>query len=129
MISTSPVAMPSLLFTDKWKNISIVRRRSILSLSLDIFCVLKVIIYIQSMSLNLYFRWVFFVWSLSPSIINYACPHFQTTRAMALMFTFQLEFKLSMLPSMHVIFMAYVNCCFIIIWQNFCPVSFSSRIS
>ena len=60
---------------------------------------------------DLYFR-NFFVCSLSPSIINCACPNFQTTYAMELMFTLQHEFELSTLPSIPSMFVAYVNSCF-----------------
>ena len=37
------------------------------------------------------------VYSLSPNIINYACPNFRTTCAMALVFTLQHEFEISTL--------------------------------
>ena len=63
---------------------------------LKVFFALKV--NIQYMSIKQAFS-LFFVCSLSPSIINYACPNFQTTCAMALMFTLQHELKLSKLPS------------------------------
>ena len=42
---------------------------------------------------------VVFVCSLSPSIINYACPNFRTTCAIALMLALQHEFELRTLPS------------------------------
>ena len=42
---------------------------------------------------NVYFC-CFFVSSLSPSIINYACPSFRTTSAMVLMSTLQHKFEL-----------------------------------
>ena len=44
---------------------------------------------------------VVFVCSLSPNIINYACPNFQTTCAMALTLTLQHDFELRTLPSIH----------------------------
>ena len=60
----------------------------------------KVNIYLQNMSLNVYFLWGFFcVCSLSASIIKYACLNFRTSCAMALMLTFQHEFELPTLPS------------------------------
>jgi hypothetical protein len=52
---------------------------------------------IQYMSIKQAFS-LFFVCSLSSSIIIYACPNFQTTCAMAFMFTLQ-QFELSTLPS------------------------------
>jgi len=71
--------------------------------------VLKVNIYLKNISIKYLlvifdqkkhvFSLVFFVCSLSASIINYACPNFQTICAMALMFTLQHEFELSILPS------------------------------
>ena len=62
---------------------------------LKVFFALKV--NIQYMSIKQAFS-LFFVCSLSPSIISYACPNFQTTCAMALMFTLQ-QFELLTLPS------------------------------
>jgi hypothetical protein len=58
---------------------------------------LKVNIYLQNMSIKHVFS-LFFVFNLSPSIINYACPILRTTRTMSLMLTLQHEFELSMLP-------------------------------
>jgi len=99
------------------------------------FFALKVNIYLLNMSIQCAFS-LFFVCSLSPSIINYACPSFRTTfvhaQCTALIFTLQHEFEFSMLPSIpsNVMLVAYVNSCFIIIRQNFIPVSsFSSGIS
>ena len=42
---------------------------------------------------------VVFVCSMSPIIINYACPNFRTKCAMSLMSTLQYEFELLMLSS------------------------------
>ena len=70
---------------------------------------------------------VVFVCSLSPMIINYACPSFQTTCALALMFTLQHKFELSTLPSIPSIGHVgglYAKSCFIIIRQDFFPVLF-----
>ena len=61
---------------------------------------LKVNIYLQNMSLNVYFSLGFFcVCSLSASIIKYACLNFRTSCAMAPMLTFQHEFEFPTLPS------------------------------
>ena len=93
------------------------------------FFVLKVNIYLQNMRKT--FCFVVFVCSVSPSIINNACPNFRTTCAMALMFTLQHEFELATLPSIpaKVMLVTYVTSYFIIIRQNFYPVSVSIRIN
>ena len=79
---------------------------------------------------NVYFR-CFFVCSLSPSIINYACPNLHTTCTMALIFCFSTSLNSQRFLPFHlkVMLVAYVNSCFIIICQNFFPLLFSSRIS
>ena len=105
----------------------------ILMIYLKLFFALKVTIYLQSMSIQcrlvrLDYKGVIsliFVYRLSPSIINYGWPKFRTTCAIV----FQQEFELLLQFHPTVILMANVNSCFIIIRQNFFPVSFSSRIS
>jgi hypothetical protein len=75
------------------------------------FFALKVNIYLQNMSIkgrlarfdkkNRVFS-LFFVYSLSPSIINYACPNFRSTCAMALQYVFELSTLPSIPPNGHV---------------------------
>ena len=64
------------------------------------------------------------------SFINYACPNFRTTYAMALMFTLQHELEPLTLPSIPPNGHVGGRCqfCFIIICQNFFPVLFSSNL-
>ena len=67
---------------------------------------------------------IFFVCSLSPRINIYACPNFRTICTMALMNSQRFRQYHST-----VMLVNYGNSSFIIIRQNFFPVSFSSRIS
>ena len=94
----------------------------------------KINIYLQNMSIKRrlvrfdqekrVFSLSFFMYSLSPIIINYACPNCRTKCAMSLV-----NSQRFLLFHPTVMLIAYVNCCFIIIRQNVFPVSFSSRIS
>ena len=68
-----------------------------------------------------------FVCSLSQSIIDYACPNFQATSEWHLIMSLSCQWFLQFHPK--VLLVAYVNSCFIIIRQNFFPVSVSLRIS
>ena len=70
---------------------------------------------------NVYFRC--FVSSLSPSIINYACPNFRMTCAMTLMFTFMNSQRL---PQFHPTVMALV---ILVTYVNSLLFLFSSKIS
>ena len=125
------------LIFEKLLNLKV---KGIMSLILVIFFkvfVLKVNIYLQNMSItrrlarfdktNVYFRG-FCVCSLSPKIINFTCPNFRTTSAMALMLTLQ---QLSTLPSIpsnsHVGSLCYFLS--IIMRQNLFHVYFFSRFS
>ena len=74
----------------------------------------------------MYFHF-FFVCSLSLGIINYACPNFRTTWAMALMLALlSISLNSQRFLQFHptVMLVAYVNSCFNIICQNVFPVSF-----
>ena len=79
--------------------------KDIMSLSLVIF--LKFFFFrVESLSLpskheykTCIFVWIFWVCSLFASISNYTSPNFRITCSIALMFTLQHEFELSMLPS------------------------------